>query len=320
MVHVVEHVYCDSDLPALSEALSQWIEAAGPCGYYHTGDLYHWVNDLLAERAARDECLRFWTDDSTIVGFAVCGLFNCAFQVLAHPEWRGGADEHAWLVRAESITQSLMADRHGADSPDRPITDVFDCDTVRRSTLKDLGFQAYRVWDHVNERLIGETVPEPVLPRGFAIRAATAAEAPSLRRLNGIVFGDESDSAVIDATLGDTASSKNQQPRTLVAVSPSGEWAGMATLHLDDRNRMGLFEPVGAHPRFRRLGLARAVMSQGLREMAVYGMRAARVSHDATNVAAAELYRSLGFAQRYTTLGYRRLTPMPGAPSDGAPR
>ena len=312
---VFEHVFSDSDLPALADALSRWNEAAGSCGYYHPGDLYHWVKELLGERARQNGGVRFWTSQSEIVGFAVCGLFDCAYQVLAHPEWRGGVDERAWLLRAEAITRNLRDGQPGIECPEGVITDVFDCDTIRRSSLDALGYEAYRVWDHVNERSLDEPLPGVMLPSGFTIRAASAVETPALERLNDIIFGHMNAAGPIDANPAGPFTASDQKTRTLVAVSPEGELAGMATLHLDDRNRVGLFEPVGVHPRFRRLGLARAVMTVGLREMAAADMRTARVSHDATNTAASELYRSLGFVKRYNTLGYRRPSTHPGEPS-----
>jgi hypothetical protein len=47
-------------------------------------------------------------------------------------------------------------------------------------------------------------------------------------------------------------------------------------------------------------------MLAGLGELRRLGMATATVEHDATNVAAGALYRSLGFEKRYETLGYRR--------------
>ena len=63
-------------------------------------------------------------------------------------------------------------------------------------------------------------------------------------------------------------------------------------------NLVGLFEPVETDEGFRRRGLARAVMTEGLHRMRAAGMRTARVEHDITNAAAAALYESLGFSGR----------------------
>jgi mycothiol synthase len=79
-----------------------------------------------------------------------------------------------------------------------------------------------------------------------------------------------------------------------------------ATIWFDDLNLVGLFEPVETHEDFRRLGLARAVITEGLHRMRAAGMRTARVEHDITNAPAAALYESLGFTVAFETLGFRR--------------
>ncbi len=78
-----------------------------------------------------------------------------------------------------------------------------------------------------------------------------------------------------------------------------------ATIWFDEVNRVGLFEPVETHEDFRRLGLARAVLTDGLHRMRAAGMRTARVEHDMTNAPAAALYESLGFTVAFETLGFR---------------
>ncbi|MER6579534.1 GNAT family N-acetyltransferase [Nonomuraea sp. NPDC001023] len=92
----------------------------------------------------------------------------------------------------------------------------------------------------------------------------------------------------------------------IVVQAPDGRIAAFALGCLDGRNATGHFEPVGTHPAFRRRGLARAAMLHAKRRMRALSMTAVTVNHDAGNVAARELYRSLGFRRRHETFGYRR--------------
>ena len=78
-----------------------------------------------------------------------------------------------------------------------------------------------------------------------------------------------------------------------------------ATIWFDEVNLVGLFEPVETHKDFRRLGLARAVMTEGMHCMRAAGMQTAIVEHDITNHPAAALYESLGFTVAYETAGFR---------------
>ncbi|MGZ6368161.1 MAG: GNAT family N-acetyltransferase, partial [Ktedonobacteraceae bacterium] len=73
-------------------------------------------------------------------------------------------------------------------------------------------------------------------------------------------------------------------------------------------SKSGLFEPVGCHKDFQRLGLTRALMYEGMRRMIAQGMTMAIVLHqpEQENPASAALYRSAGFSLRYTITEYRK--------------
>ncbi len=92
----------------------------------------------------------------------------------------------------------------------------------------------------------------------------------------------------------------------IVVADANGAIVAFATIWFDDLNRVGLFEPVGVHPDFRRRGLGLAVMSTGLDALRAAGMHTAVVEHDATNTAARALYERAGFATIGSTLGFRR--------------
>jgi ribosomal protein S18 acetylase RimI-like enzyme len=98
--------------------------------------------------------------------------------------------------------------------------------------------------------------------------------------------------------------------REIVAVSHDGRIAGFAVTWFDARNRVGHFEPVGTHRDFRRLGLAGAVTRHAMAEMRRYSLTTITVNHNAENIAAAQLYVSLGFIRRHETFGYRRGEPL----------
>jgi mycothiol synthase len=79
----------------------------------------------------------------------------------------------------------------------------------------------------------------------------------------------------------------------LVAVAPTGELAAFATLWFDPHTHTAAFEPVGTHPAFRRLGLGRALLQEGLRCTAALGATQAAVSSYSESAGA--LYASVGF-------------------------
>ena len=81
----------------------------------------------------------------------------------------------------------------------------------------------------------------------------------------------------------------------LVAVTEQGEIASFCTVWYDDVTRTGAFEPVATVPAHQRRGLARAVMTEGLRQLHALGAIHATVGSYSEEAGA--LYAALGFTQ-----------------------
>lgn len=265
--------YVDEDLPHLQAALARWIRDAGFCGYCHPGDLAHRI--YATPRAPRP--VTVWEDDSHLAGIEIGGRFGTVFDVFTCPSLRGTDAERTMLQAA--------CERGGTE------TDVFTCDETRIALLEELGFHDYRTWDHVTERPLGGQLPGSPIPGGFTIRSARALDSTELAAARREVFAEQWTGPDVEGEI--------------VAVAPDGRVAAFTVIWFDDVNRVGLFEPVGTRPRYERLGLARALMVEGLRRMRQTGMRTAVVEHDVTNTAARALYRALGFETRYGTHGFR---------------
>jgi GNAT superfamily N-acetyltransferase len=81
----------------------------------------------------------------------------------------------------------------------------------------------------------------------------------------------------------------------IVAAAPDGEIAAFCTIWFDDETGTAAFEPVGTTPVHQRSGLARAVMSEGLRRLKQLGATMAYVG--SWNEATHALYGSVGFKE-----------------------
>ena len=176
-------------------------------------------------------------------------------------------------------------------------------DSQRIDGLQELGFVQYRQWDFINERPLGD-VPTPVLPPGFAIRHATAADFAALAEVRNQTFGAGLRPEDFRRQVMDKPGYDPQ--REILVVDRSGAVAAFTVIWFDRRNKVGLFEPVGTSPAFQRRGLARAMMCYALGQMRQAGMETAQVEHGIDNQPALALYRSLGFTPKYKTLGFRR--------------
>ena len=75
---------------------------------------------------------------------------------------------------------------------------------------------------------------------------------------------------------------------------------------MDAANGVGELEPVGQRPGFRRRGLARAIVLEGLRRMKARGARTALVCFDGDNAPARRLYESVGFEVCSTIYTYSK--------------
>jgi ribosomal protein S18 acetylase RimI-like enzyme len=74
-------------------------------------------------------------------------------------------------------------------------------------------------------------------------------------------------------------------------LAPNGDCASFCTIWIDEKNRYGKFEPVGTHAEYQGRGLGRALLLEGFRRMAQYGVT--RSFMDSDN----EFYRKVGFRE-----------------------
>lgn len=82
-----------------------------------------------------------------------------------------------------------------------------------------------------------------------------------------------------------------------VAAAPDGTFASYCLIWYDENTRIGLLEPVGTSPRFRRIGLSKAVCTMALKELRRMGGKGAIVNSrgDREHQVSAQLYQSMGF-------------------------
>jgi mycothiol synthase len=92
----------------------------------------------------------------------------------------------------------------------------------------------------------------------------------------------------------------------IVTVSPEGEIAAYVNGWIDPVNQIGDFGPVGARQAYRRRGLTRAALLEGLRRMKDLGMSRVCISTGVNNLAAKQLYESIGFKIENKYLDYVR--------------
>jgi predicted N-acetyltransferase YhbS len=80
-----------------------------------------------------------------------------------------------------------------------------------------------------------------------------------------------------------------------VVRAANGDFVAYGGLWYDALNRLAYVEPVATDPDFRRLGLGRAAVLEGIRRCGAMGATVAYVGSDL------DFYRALGFRKLYTS-------------------
>jgi mycothiol synthase len=291
----------EEDLKKLQQFNAEAISKTDHCGYLHPGDIPHHI--YSGNRFYNPvDLITIWEDDNGIAGWLLVNLKYKSFDAQVRPDLRGGDFEREVLELAEERTVQLMH-QHQVES-EYYYADSFQGDTARSDLLKMLGWQPDGEMPYVLNRMTLHPVTLPLLPEGFSYRSAQGTEdAAALAAVHNGAFG----SIWTPESYRQVMESPGYEPeRELVIQSPDGTFAAFCVIRYDHLNRMGLFEPVGAHRDYQRRGFGKAIMLFGMQKMSSAGMVNASVAHFGSNEAAKGLYQSCGFRPWHLLDGYKK--------------
>ena len=258
-----------------------------PVQRWHVGDLI-WRMFYSSDFDPAQN-VRLWEDNGEIVGFG----------------WRyppNGADLNP---RDPALLPEMVAWADANIHEGKLYVATLDANRSEIDYFESHGFQRHPPYGYHLRRLIGD-FPAWSLPAGFSLRSlAGDSEVAARAEAHRLAFGtqavtDEGYRNVIQTPIYD-------RDLDLLVIAPDRRIAAFCLCWLDEVNHVGLFEPVGTHPDFRRLGLARTVMLEGLRRMQARGMEAVLVATGAENMASQALYQALGFKVQCSELIYVRV-------------
>jgi len=286
----------EADLLQMQALLVEGRARTGDWRYAHVGEL-NWLFFMVACHLNPGQFVRLWHDPKgKLVAYAILGedpSFDC--QVLPTVEWSGleaealeWAEAHLGELRRRDPQKWSGALASGARQDD----------PERIAFLEQHGFRYSGKFAEVNMlRALADPIPEATLPPGSRVRALAEA-------------GETADRAAAQRevwqpwTVGDVDADDYarlmrlpgyERDLDLVAVAADGQIAAYVNCWIDPVNRIGDFGPVGARPAYRRQGLTRAVLLEGLRRFRARGMDRACVSTGVSNTPALRLYESVGF-------------------------
>lgn len=264
--------------PALGEAMNfvTICRTLDPLGnYLHIGDLQWWCRDGSLDN---QQNWHFWYQESGEV-LALGLLDGNEIVCLLHPNFR--THERYLTVRQWGLQRLKERARKLGKREYEVGEAAADDDPVTMSFLECESYTRQEMYFHLYHRSLFESVPAPVLPEGFTIRPIVGeAEAEIRAALQRDAFLPHASKTYEEETLRQLAvmNMPHYDPQLdLMVMAPDGTPAAGCICWEDPVNRVGLFEPVGTRPQFRRQRLATALMLGGLQRLRERGIQAALV-------------------------------------------
>jgi mycothiol synthase len=177
-------------------------------------------------------------------------------------------------------------------------TTAYMHDTTRINLLIKRGYErtAHGV---VTRRMFlqNRDLSAPEFAAGYTIRTTQRADSAAMAALLNISFGRNIHTAQEYQNFS-AYSPSFDHTLNFVAVAPDGSLAAHVGVNLVRENNYAVIEPVCTHPDHRRQGLARALLSEGLRKLQQIGVDTAFVDTGADNPAN-QLYDLCGFEDTF---------------------
>ena len=239
-----------------------------------------------------------WEDGGDIVGVVhfLDRPGTAHFQF--HPDYPGLKPE--MLAYAQKNLPGLN------EKGDRQLT-VYsdDFDLAFENLLPREGFNHIAENDRVDSRLvIPAEIPAPELPDGFRIKSL--AEDNDLQKIHRVMWRGfdhpgEPPEEGIQWRVKMQSSPNFRKDLTLVVENPQEDFVVFCGMWIVPENRYGLIEPLATDPDFRRMGLARAAVWEGIRRCREEGAEVIYVGSDQP------FYLSLGFEVLHKTHCWQKI-------------
>jgi GNAT superfamily N-acetyltransferase len=284
------------DFPAISDFLyglyrpdnrdGNWLQPIWEYAYTHPG-----FDDESVGR------IGIFEDLGRIVGVVLyeLRLGEAFFQV--HPEY-----EHLKPGMLAYAEEHLTGEDEEGKRYLKAFVNDFDADF--EDVVRSRGYEkSSREHRPMSQFVIPDSFPPISVPEGFGLRS----------------LADDNDLAKVDRVLWRGFDHAGEPPKesiedrrkmqsgphyrkdlAIVAVAPNGEFAAFAGLWLDSLNRIGYVEPVATDPDYRRLGLGKAAVLEGIRRCGGLGATVTYVGSDLP------FYLNMGFKKLFTTEAWEK--------------
>jgi ribosomal protein S18 acetylase RimI-like enzyme len=262
------------------------------------GDIYWWLRHR--GHLQPDPDIRLWTDEKGSTVGLVWMDPPSSSDVLVRPDHRGSGIESEilhWMEervlssgKQEDQFQTFELGGHG--------------DSQWESHIEGQGYalqdtSMIHFWRSLDD------VPATIPPAGFQVRGSSG-ETDAFARDAALGHSFSRSDSRLEMYLNAMRTPGFRKDLDLAVVSDSGEHVAMCMIWLDSDNKVGEFEPVGCQPDYRRKGLSRAMIAEGLRRLKALGAESTVVYPWSTNEPAIRLYESCGFRELFRDRTYTK--------------
>ena len=175
---------------------------------------------------------------------------------------------------------------------------VYGQDEPLRTLVRRRGYQKDAERARYDSELTIGDLPEQRLPEGYVLQSMDQDNNIELRReIFGRAF-NHTDPAEWPSAFSYQELQKApdyRQDLDISVIDPAGKYVACCITWYDSLNRMGILEPVGTHPDFRGLGLAREVVFEGIRRAAALGAEKVLVG------SGQRFYEQIGFEKKWVS-------------------
>lgn len=234
--------------------------------------------------------IRIWEDDTEIVAVVhyESSLGEVFFQV--HPAYH--------YLKTEMLD---YAEIHllGTAKDDTNYIHVFvnDFDTALTNLVSSRGYTLKADWARpISKFAIPDQFPTISVPDGFMLRSL--ADDNNLMKVDralhrGFNHEGEPDGTGIEGRKQAQSVPNYRKDLQIVVEAPNGNFVSYSGLWYEPVNKIAYVEPVATDPDYRRMGLGRACVWEGIRRCAELGATVAYVGSDQ------EFYKAIGFKVLY---------------------
>jgi ribosomal protein S18 acetylase RimI-like enzyme len=284
--------------------LTQALRTRGQIIYPIAADLYEELADPEVQLTAR-----LWENDrQELVGFVYVNRWQNMVDVF-NARWFTPS------IETELVNWAMTAvkRRNQEKNQNLPLdASALESDHPRQAFLERNGFIRLEETSILMSRPLDDPIPAAQLPPGFTIRPlAGKNELAAYVALHRAAFGTENMTEDYRLTI---MSAPDYLPELdLVAVAPNGELAAFCLCQIfpDDVPRAGgkqegWTDPLGTHPDYQRLGLAKALILTGMRLLKARGVDTALLGTSSENLVLQRAAEAVGFRRAAVTMWYSK--------------